>query len=104
MERGQLVGMPTAGNVISTTRKQIVDVGVLQLPFRGRFLAKTGQDMELNGAMPDHMVGLSPGKQVEGNDAQLEKAVQVLPRELEANQDLPIPPRFSSERHKKKKK
>ena len=104
MERGQLVGMPTVGNVISTTRKQIMDVGVLRLPFQGWFLAKTGQDVELNGAIPDHMVGLSPGKQVEGNDAQLEKAFQVLPRELEANQDRPIPLRFSSERHKKRKK
>ena len=94
--------MPTAGNVISTTRKQIVDVGVLRLPFRGWFLAKTGQDMELNGAIPDHMVGLSSGKQIEGNDAQLEKAVHVLLRELEANQNQPIPLRFNSERHKKK--
>ena len=82
----------------------LCEIGVLRLPFQGWFLAKTGQDVELNGAIPDHMVGLSSGKQVEGNDAQLEKAVQVLPRELEANQDLTIPLRFSSERHKKRKK
>ena len=96
--------MTTAGNVIPTTRKQIMDVGVLRLPFRGWFLAKTGKDVKLNGAIPYHMVELSPGKQVGGNDAQLEKVVQALLRELEANQDLPIPLRFSSERHKKKKR
>ena len=47
--RGTLVGVPTAGGVISTGSIAIMDVGVLRRPYRGWFVRSTGQDMELNG-------------------------------------------------------
>ncbi len=97
---GQVVGMPTAGGVISTGRKQIMDVGSLRLPFRGWFLATTGQDMELNGAIPDYIVELLPGKQVQGQDAQLDKAIQVLLEKIEQNVAQRIPLQFNSDRQK----
>ena len=37
LKRGQLVGVPTAGGVISTGGVPIMDVGTLRLPFRGWF-------------------------------------------------------------------
>ena len=97
---GQVVGIPTAGGVISTGRKQIMDVGSLRLPFRGWFLATTGQDMELNGAIPDYIVKLLPGKQVQGQDAQLNKSIQVLLEKIEQNVAQTIPLRFNSDRQK----
>ena len=53
LQRGKLVGVPTSGSVISTGATSIMDVGTLRMPYRGWFLLKTGEDMELNGAQPD---------------------------------------------------
>jgi tricorn protease len=78
LKRGKLVGVPTAGGVISTGSAQIMDVGFLRMPFRGWFVLGTGQDMELNGAVPDYIVWNEPGAMPGGQDAQLDKAVKVL--------------------------
>src|SRR3954469_20061627 len=78
LKRGQLVGTPTAGGVISTGATSIMDVGMLRLPTRGWFLPDTGEDMELNGAMPDQVVWPDPADFARGGDAQLVKAVEVL--------------------------
>jgi len=76
--RGQLVGVPTAGGVLSTGSARIMDVGTIRLPFRGWYLPDTGQDMELNGAVPHHVLWAKPGDLPSGKDTQLEKAVAVL--------------------------
>ncbi len=62
LKRGRLVGVPTAGGVISTGAVPIMDVGVIRMPFRGWFLVNSGEDMELNGAVPDHILWPRPAR------------------------------------------
>jgi len=80
--RGKLVGMPTNGGVISAVGINIPEVGELQIPFRGWFHSVTGQDLELNGAVPDVLVPLLPEDQAKGEDVQLEAAIKVLEEEV----------------------
>ena len=82
LKRGQLVGVPTAGGVISTGSARVMDIGYLRQPFRGWYALPTGEDMELNGAIPHHIVWPMPGEMPAGIDRQLEKAVQVLKKEV----------------------
>ena len=65
----KLVGVPTAGGVMSTGAVQIMDIGTLRLPFRGWFVPGTGEDMELNGCVPDVIVWPEPGDMPQGKDA-----------------------------------
>jgi tricorn protease len=100
--RGQLVGVPTAGGVISTGGTAIMDAGFLRLPFRGWFVLNTGEDMELNGAVPQHIVWPEPGQMPAGKDVQLEKAVEVLLADVKAWQERPRPAlRKATERRSK---
>jgi len=99
LKRGKLVGVPTAGGVISTGGTSIMDVGFLRMPFRGWYVLPTGEDMELYGAVPDVIVWPEPGQMPAGKDVQLEKAVEVLREDVEAWQARPRPPlRKASER------
>ena len=99
LKRGQLVGVPTAGGVISTGRRRIMDLGFLRLPFRGWYVLGTGEDMELNGAVPHHIVWPAPGELPAGKDRQLEKAVEVLADEVQEWKKRPQPTlRKASER------
>lgn len=82
LKRGQLVGVPTAGGVISTGSAQVMDMGYLRQPFRGWYVLPTGEDMELNGAIPHHIVWPMPGELPAGIDKQLEKAVEVLRKDV----------------------
>ncbi len=91
LKRGQLVGVPTAGGVISTGATQIMDVGTLRLPFRGWYIVETGEDMELNGAVPHHIVWPQPGEMPQGKDVQLDKAVAVLLADVQAWKQRPQP-------------
>jgi len=77
LKRGKLVGVPTAGGVISTGSKSIMNLGTIRMPGRGWFLPN-GEDMERNGAVPDHIVWPLPGEMSAGKDRQLEKAIEVL--------------------------
>lgn len=99
LKRGKVVGVPTAGGVISTGAASIMDLGTLRLPGRGWYLRDTGEDMELNGAVPDHILWPQPGDFAKGHDAQLAKAVEVLLADVEAEKARPKPPlRKASER------
>ena len=80
--RGPLVGVPTAGGVISTGAARVMDLGTIRLPGRGWYVLGTGQDMELNGAVPDHILWPEPGELPSGVDRQLAKAVEVLETEV----------------------
>lgn len=91
LKRGPLVGVPTAGGVISTGSVSIMDVGTLRLPFRGWYGLESGLDMELNGAVPDHLLWPEPGELAKGIDRQLVKAVEVLKQEVSAWQKRPQP-------------
>ncbi len=89
LKRGQLVGVTTAGGVISTGSAQVMDVGRIRIPFRGWYLAGTGEDMELHGAEPDHTIWPHPGDLPAGVDKQLDKAIQLLLEEVEAARQIP---------------
>jgi tricorn protease len=78
LKRGRLVGVPTAGGVISTGGTRIMGFASLRLPFRGWFVEATGQDMELNGCVPDVVLWPEPGEMPAGKDRQLAKAVEML--------------------------
>ena len=89
--RGKLVGVPTAGGVISTGAASVMDVGTLRTPGRGWYVIGTGEDMELNGAVPDHIVWPEPGDLPRGQDDQLRKAVEVLSADVKADAARPRP-------------
>lgn len=91
LKRGQLVGVPTAGGVISTGGTSIMDVGFLRMPFRGWYVVADGQDMELNGAVPHHIVWPQPTELPRGTDVQLAKAVEVLLADVKAWKERPQP-------------
>lgn len=91
LDRGKLVGVTTAGGVVSTGSKAIMDLGTLRIPFRGWFRIGDGEDMELNGAVPDFEVWPHPGELPAGKDRQIEKAVEVLLEDVEAFQAKPKP-------------
>lgn len=80
--RGRIVGVPTAGGVISTGTAPIMDVGILRRPFRGWFVRGTGEDMELNGCVPHEIVWPLPTEIPSGKDRQLETAVRVLRKQV----------------------
>jgi tricorn protease len=88
LKRGKVVGVTTAGGVISTGAASIMDIGTLRLPFRGWYGLENGQDMELNGAKPDFIVWPQPGDQT---DRQLDKAVEVLKADVETWKKRPQP-------------
>jgi tricorn protease len=91
LKRGKLVGVPTAGGVISTGGTSVMDVGFLRMPFRGWYVLPTGEDMELNGAVPDVVLWNPPGQWPQGQDDQLEKAIAVLQEDVKQWRDRPQP-------------
>ncbi len=103
LKRGALVGVPTAGGVISTGGAMVLDVGFIRTPARGWFLVKDGEDMELNGAKPDYILWMKPGEETRvETDRQLTKAVEVLTKEVEEWEAHPLPkPRYASTRRMK---
>jgi tricorn protease len=91
LDRGKIVGERTAGGVISTGGTLLLDGSFLRLPFRGWFIASSGQDMELNGCMPDFRVPAGPEAEQKGFDSQLLKAIQVGMDEVAAWKSQPHP-------------
>jgi tricorn protease len=96
LKRGPLVGVTTAGGVISASRDKILDAGTLRIPFRGWFAPDTGADMEMNGAVPDHVVWPEPGQLIAGEDPQLQKAVDVLLKDVDAAEKDDFKPHYRS--------
>ncbi|MHC4847984.1 MAG: S41 family peptidase [Planctomycetota bacterium] len=97
LERGRVVGVRTAGGVISTGGRGIMEFGFLRLPFRGWFLAKSGRDMELNGCVPDFEIWPRPEEWATGVDRQLAKGVDLLAGEVKEWRERPQKPlRFRS--------
>ena len=82
LRRGRLVGVPTAGGVISTRSVSVMDVGRIRVPYRGWYVKSTGEDMELNGAKPNFVVWPQPADIPNGIDRQLMKAVTVLQEDI----------------------
>ncbi|MCM8527568.1 MAG: S41 family peptidase, partial [Lentisphaeraceae bacterium] len=88
LNRGKIIGVSTAGGVISTGAKGILGKGTLRIPFRGWYVSGTGEDMEMNGAEPDITIWPLPGELENGKDVQLEKAIEVLNQEIMVFKDL----------------
>jgi tricorn protease len=77
LDRGLLVGNQTAGAVISTGRRDLLNGGSIRVPVRGWYSADTGINLENNGATPDIVVEQPPAQDmVKDHDAQLERAVE----------------------------
>lgn len=77
--RGRVVGMRTAGGVISTGSAGLLDGSSVRMPTRGWYLVSTGEDMELNGCEPHISVWNEPTwNSPGGSDTQLAKAVEAL--------------------------
>jgi tricorn protease len=89
--RGRIVGMRTGGGVISTGSASLADGSSVRMPTRGWYLVSTGEDMELNGCLPDLALWNPPG----GPDAQLERAVGALAEDVaaanQAQRPVPVP-------------
>ena len=93
--------MTTSGSVISTGARRIMDLGFLRMPFRGWFVLGSGEDMELHGAVPHHVVWPQPGEIPSGKDRQLDKAIQVLKADVQTWRKRPHPKlKKASERQK----
>ena len=80
---GTVVGQPTFGAVISTGAGRLIDDSYVRLPFRGWYVKGSGTNMENNGAQPDILVENSPNAKAQGEDEQLQKAVEVLLKQIE---------------------
>lgn len=84
LERGLLVGMPTFGAVISTGGTRLLNGALVRLPGRGWYVAGSGTNMELNGAVPDVLVPQPPEEDTASDrDTQLRRAVEVFLENLE---------------------
>lgn len=75
---GTLVGMPTFGAVISTGGSSLLNGSFLRLPFRAWYVKNSGMNMENGPAVPDVLLDNAPDSRANGEDEQLEKAVEIL--------------------------
>ncbi len=80
LKRGKVVGRPTAGEVISTVDRAILDYGNARLPRIGVF-RMDGTDTEGNPAIPDVDVPMTPEDIAAGRDPQLDAAIDLLAAE-----------------------
>ena len=83
LNRGQLVGVPTAGGVISTGSVGLVDGGTVRTPMRSWSLIGTAEDKELNSCELDIAFWDDPlWAALGGQDLQLTKAVEALAEDV----------------------
>lgn len=81
---GKLVGKRTWGAMITNYGFSVVDGGRISSPDDAMFNVKTGQwIIENEGTPPDIEVELDPYLWRQGKDAQLEKAIEVILKDLE---------------------
>ena len=79
---GKLVGQPTGGHVIGTRSILLVDGSSFRTPRVG-VVTNKGVNMEKEGVSPDVLVEVHPDQLSRGQDAQLDRAVDVLLQEVE---------------------
>jgi tricorn protease len=81
LKLGKIVGVTTYGAVIGTGSYQLMDGSALRTPGSGLWNV-AGTNLENYGVPPDVYVDNTPADFLQGRDAQLEKAVEVLREEL----------------------
>jgi tricorn protease len=81
LKLGKVVGVTTYGAVIGTGAYQLMDGSVIRTPSTGLWNLK-GVNLENNGVAPDVYIDNTPEDFIQGRDAQLERAVEVLRQEL----------------------
>lgn len=81
MNLGKVVGEPTAGWIIFTWNTRLMDGTVLRLP-RARITDRHGAAMEMHPRAVDVEVRRPIGESYGGNDAQLDKAVELLLQQI----------------------
>jgi tricorn protease len=91
LKRGKVVGVPTAGGVISTGGASLMGGAFIRLPGRGWYVLNSGQDMELNGCIPDIIHWPLPGELPSGTDHQLLKAISEHSKDVAASKASPKP-------------
>lgn len=84
---GKLVGETTFGAVISTWGRDLQGGSFVRLPRRAWYVKATGKSMENIGAQPDYEVQNAPDQDFFGDDAQLQKAVDVLLKQIDGTQN-----------------
>ena len=77
MKLGQVVGEPTAGWIIYTSNRTLLDGTTVRLPGT-RITGADGMDMEMNPRPVDVLVIRPVGESYSGRDSQLDAAVKVL--------------------------
>ena len=78
---GKVIGVPTMGAVIGTGSYTLLDGSAIRTPGSGVWTV-TGENMENYGVPPDVYIDNTPADFLEGRDAQIEKAVEVLKAEM----------------------
>jgi tricorn protease len=78
---GKLVGQPTGGHVIGTYSTRLIDGSQFRIPRTGVFTA-SGVNMEKEGVTPDVFVEAHPDQLAQGEDPQLDRAVEVVQQDV----------------------
>lgn len=78
LKRGPLVGLPTAGGVISTGQATLMDGSRVSTPLRGWYTIDKHINLEGNGAQPDYLVEDMPEDIMDNRDRQLDRAMELL--------------------------
>ncbi len=82
LDRGPLVGMPTYGGVISTGAYMLIDGTLVRMPGRGWYVLPNGEDMEVQGAIPDIIVPITPADEASDARPQLDAAIEATLEQL----------------------
>ena len=78
---GKLVGQATGAHVIGTSSVRLIDGSTFRIPRLGVYTLK-GENMEKVGVKPDVPVDVQPDQLAKGQDAQLDRAVEVLKQDV----------------------
>lgn len=84
LKLGKVVGEPTAGWIIFTGQRTLVDGSGLRMPGT-KITDNTGQNMELNPRPVDVPVTRPVGESLQGKDSQLDTAVSELLKQFSSN-------------------
>ena len=86
-----LVGTRTWGGVVGIDGdKDFVDGGMSTQPGYGFWTPKRGYKVENEGVAPDVVLEWLPQDQQAGRDTQLEKAVEILMKQLPPQHEMPV--------------